>query len=293
MAEVTFVIPCYQCRSTIGETLEAVFGQRGGFDLEVVVVDSGSDGAGEWVASRRPRCRVLTSSQRLTPGQARNRGAEGIRSRYLAFIDADAVPTPDWLLRLRQRLQQQPELELTGAAIANRNPRTASSRVLHWIEFSEFLPGLPARNRRALPSANWLLRRSAFERVGGFSGRLEMSEDTLFCRLLGGGIFFDSSTQIRHRQRQQWPQVRSHLRSLGYWSGHSRRGGLAGRRPVWLPVLVPLLVPWRAARILIRIARARPQELGRALLDLPRLLSGLAQWARGFKEGLQQERGQP
>ncbi len=44
MAEVTFVIPCYQCRSTIGETLEAVFGQRGGFDLEVVVVDSGSDG---------------------------------------------------------------------------------------------------------------------------------------------------------------------------------------------------------------------------------------------------------
>ena len=77
MAEVTFVIPCYQCRSTIGETLEAVFGQRGGFDLEVVVVDSGSDGAGEWVASCRPRCRVLASSQRLTPGQARNRELKG------------------------------------------------------------------------------------------------------------------------------------------------------------------------------------------------------------------------
>ena len=243
MAEVTFVIPCYQCRSTIGETLQAVFGQRGGFDFEVVVVDSGSDGAGQWVASRRPRCQVLTSSRRLTPGQARNRGAEGIRSRYLAFIDADAVPAPDWLLRLRQRLQQQPELELTGAAIANRNPRTASSRVLHWIEFSEFLPGLPARNRRALPSANWLLRRSAFERVGGFSGRLEMSEDTLFCRLLGGGIFFDSSTQIRHRQRQQWPQVRSHLQVPGLLERAQPPGRTGGTSAGLASVAGPLAGP--------------------------------------------------
>ncbi len=284
--DVSFIIPSFRSRATIGGALQAVLGQRTGLRREVVVVDSSDDGTGDWVQERFPAVRLVRSSSRLLPGAARNRGVEVSRGDWLAFVDSDAAPAPDWLEVLFSRLRDR-SLALTGGWVGNANPETIASRVLHWIEFSEVVPGSASGSRGALSSSNWLLSKATFVAGGGFSEELAMAEDLLFCQRLQGAIHFEGSTGVWHHHRSQWPEAVRHLYQLGLWSGRYRSrfqttGSWLADAP-WASVGVP---PARAAKILSRITRADPAEGAKCLLHLPWIARGLQRWGAGFRAGL-------
>ena len=131
--DVSFVIPSFGSRDTIGRTLESVFAQETDLRFEVIVVESSQDSTVEWVETHFPEVTLIPAKTRLAPGAARNRGANSARGRYLAFMDADACPAPDWLRTVHQGLERSSKIRVVGSGIDIDNTGSAFTEVLHWI----------------------------------------------------------------------------------------------------------------------------------------------------------------
>ena len=287
--DISFVVPSYQSESTIELTLRSIQGQETSLSYEIVVIHSSPSSLPAALETGYPELRVVRSSHRLWPGAARNLGAERARGRWLAFVDADAVLEKNWLECLYGSLQIDPDA-MAGGHVANSNPEANAGSVLHWLEFSEFLPGQRGGLRPFLSSSNLLIRRERFLEAGGFDERLRMSEDAAFCRLYSGGVLFCPQTGIHHRHRGEWDQVRKHLRLHGHWSGVYRRlYSSPGSSLARWPSLSRLLPLWRLPRVAWRVCTCNPAETDKCLRLLPVLLRGLAVWAGGFEEGLRTE----
>jgi len=93
------VVPMRNAATRIGELLDALEGQQGSPEFEVVLVDDGSeDGTPERVRARGGATRLLEGPQR-GPAAARNRGLDEARGERIAFLGDDTLPEPDWLAR--------------------------------------------------------------------------------------------------------------------------------------------------------------------------------------------------
>ena len=288
---VSVIIPCYRHAKFLPRLLEALEAQETSLDFEVLVVESGGDEGARLVVGRFPRVRVLSHEGRLFPGAARNRGAAVARGTCLAFVDADAVPERRWLETLQRRLASSVRIVMVSGTVALPAGAGAAAQVLHWIEFSSFLPGLPSGYRDALSSSNLLVRKEEFLECGGFDESLEMAEDLMLCRRItrrvGTLLYIEASTGVCHSNDVTWEKAWGHLRRLGYWSGRFRTlEEVSGSWLRHLPALSLALPLWRLPRIIGRVFRSNAKEGLRSLIWLPWLVWGLSTWALGFQLGL-------
>lgn len=290
------IIPCYGHAELLPRLLEALEAQETSLDFEVLVVESGGDEAARRVGGRFPRVKVLSHERRFFPGAARNRGAAEARGEVLAFVDADAVPEAGWLETLHARLRSSERIAMVSGWVG-LPPRTgAAGQVLHWIEFSSFLPGLASGERDALSSSNLLVRKADLVACGGFDEGMEMAEDLMLCRKIGrrrgGRLYFEGSTGVWHSNDATWEGACAHLGRLGFWSGRFRT--LEEVPGSWLrhfPALSLALPLWRLPRIMGRLLLINNMVWLMALPRLPGLAAGLAVWARGFHRGLRTSSG--
>lgn len=96
---------------------------------------------------------AVTSTARQGPGAARNRGARSATGDVLAFTEDDCAPEPDWLSRAAARFDREADLDvLEGATV---DPKGAPTR-------------RPDGQRPHYLPTNLFVRRSIFERVGGY-----------------------------------------------------------------------------------------------------------------------------
>jgi hypothetical protein len=98
------------------------------------------------------------------PAAARNLGWRTSSAEWIAFLDDDVVPAPDWVDRLRDDLRGV-DADVAGSQGRIRVPLPADRRPTDW-----------ERNVKALEDAQWATadlayRRSVLERVGGFDER--------------------------------------------------------------------------------------------------------------------------
>jgi glycosyltransferase involved in cell wall biosynthesis len=285
--EVSFVVPCYNSRRTIGFTIKAILQQDFEAPIEVIVVDSSEKPVEEWLSSRFSKVKVLTSPERMFPGAARNAGARKARGRYLAFIDADALPEKQWLSRLYALAEEDEDIVSSSGAISNANPESFASRVLHWVEFSSFLKGLESGRRPYLSSSNLLITREDFVRSGGFSESYRMAEDLLFSAKLKGALYFEGSVGVSHLHRTRYASVRKHLHALGYWSGRLRSGGDIADNWIFKNRLACLLLPfYRTPAVILRVFRADRGAGVLAMIHTPLIFAALIHWSGGFFRGL-------
>ncbi len=284
---VSFIVPCYNSRRTIGFTIKAILKLEFDRPIEVIVVDSSAKPVADWLSSRFPTVKVLTSPERMFPGAARNAGAHEAEGRYLAFIDADAMPEQSWLDRLYGVTTNDDGIIACSGAITNANPESFASRVLHWVEFSSFLKGHRSGLRPYLSSSNLLISREDFFRTGGFSEDYRMAEDLLFSARLKEGLHFESSVGVSHLHRTRWTGVRKHLHALGFWSGRLRSGGVLSGSWISRSRGACLLLPfYRTPAIIFRVFRADRRTGALALLHAPLIFSALIHWTGGYFRGL-------
>ncbi len=87
-------------------------------DFEVIIVDdASSDGAVDALKSRCPNTRVVKLKQNVGFAAANNLGAHNARGRWLALLNNDAFPHPDWLERLIVATIQQPEFAMFASRL--------------------------------------------------------------------------------------------------------------------------------------------------------------------------------
>lgn len=281
------VIPAYRASSTLPSVLDALATQADP-QREVIVVQSPSDGHPVNGLERWPWLRVLRADQRLWPGQARNRGAAEAHGQLLAFLDADSVPSPDWLDRLEHALR--PELEAVAGGIVNGTPHSLIGTAEYLLSCSEAFPRR-ARPIRHAPGANLLVRRAYFDAIGGFQDSRRAGEDTLLTfplarqRRLG----FAADARVAHvnrtklgtflaNQRLQGRSWAKFCREVDYPHGWVTRGaGLLFAGPLRLVALGRCLL-------------YNPPQAREAPAALPLLLLGTTAWLAGVSEEARRRR---
>lgn len=183
---VSIVIPTYARAAKLRACLDGV--RRLRFDparYEVIVVDDGSPEPLEAIAGdyRDALAIDVVRQPRSGPGAARNAGVAVARGRFLAFLDDDCTPSPDWLAVLVRELERD-ERRLLGGRVVNALSGNAYSVASESIsEFVYDYNRTPAARERFFTSNNIAVAASLFRELGGFSSSIPAgtAEDKEFC----------------------------------------------------------------------------------------------------------------
>jgi len=164
--ELSVIIASSNSRKTIGDCLQSLRNQNTAALFEVIVADSSTDGAADFVAQRFPEAELLRFAGRKFPGDARNAGMAAAKAEVVAFTDADCVTRSDYVDEVL-RAHRNPSLAI-GGMIANLEPANIVAWAAYLCEFSEWMPGAPRRTVGNIATANASYKKRAFDDYGRF-----------------------------------------------------------------------------------------------------------------------------
>lgn len=162
--------------------------------IEIIVVDNDStDGSAR---AAREYGAIVIKSPGDSVAQHRNRGARAALGSIIAFTDSDHEIDRHWIDTAVDVLTDS-DVAATGSAYMTQPSA-------NWVQ--QHYDGLRARPVRRedvawLASGNFAVKRSAFERVGGFDASLSACEDVDLCnrlRLAGLRIVADPELRSIH-----------------------------------------------------------------------------------------------
>jgi GT2 family glycosyltransferase len=177
MLELSVVIVSYNSRETIEGCLRSLERQTIQ-PAQIVVVDSGKDGAAGIIAALFPRVELLKFPDRKYPGDARNIGVGHASGKLVAFLDSDCIADPHWAAEILAA-HQRPD-PIIGGAVDNATSGSAVAWARYFSEFSRWMPSLAGGHMRDVPTCSMSIKLWAFERFGPFLEGTYCS-DTAFC----------------------------------------------------------------------------------------------------------------
>lgn len=236
----------------------------------VVLVDNGStDGTADAVRAAYPAVEVVALASNLG-AVGRNIGVRRLRTPYAAFCDDDTWWEPGALAHAADVLDAHPRLALVNARIlvepgGTEDPIVAELRDSP-VPGPDWLPGPAIGSFLAGAS---VVRRAAFEAVGGFDARLWLGgeEELLATDLFTAGweLCFLPGSVVHHRAstaRDPAGRRRVGLRNTLWFTWLRRPAAAAVRRTLFLARTVPrdrtsALAAWDALRGLPWLLAAR------------------------------------
>lgn len=222
--DFSVIIPFQAPSELLAQTLDRMADLTGP-SFEVLLLPDAETDAAVFGARDYPLTVIPTGP--VSPAVKRDMGAEAAQGRFLAFIDDDAYPAPDWLERVLSSFGHD------VAAVGG--PQVTPPEDPFWAQvsgamFLSCLGGGTVRRYRAWdgeadvddwPSVNLCVRREDFLAVGGFDSTFWPGEDTKLCLdlvyALGKRIVANGRAVVYHHRR---PGLRRHLRQVGGYGLH-------------------------------------------------------------------------
>jgi glycosyltransferase involved in cell wall biosynthesis len=187
--ELAVVVPAFNAAATIGASLTSVLTQTVAC-REIVVVDDGSSDETRQIVLNCPTPVRLVSTQNQGAAAARNRGVAETSAPLIAFLDADDVWHPDKLSLQVSALNKNLPAVACSTRFFKIDDYDVQWRKLHDSEIRVASRELVDIFRRPyLGTPTVVVRRDAFNAVGGFDTSLRTAEDVdLWLRLAERGL---------------------------------------------------------------------------------------------------------
>lgn len=180
---VSVIIPTYNYSRYVGQAIGAVLAQTLPA-TEIVVVDDGStDDTAAEVEKFGEKVRYI-KQENAGVCVARNRGVADSTGKYIAFLDADDIWEPEKLAKQIAKFSEDDQIGLVHCGMREFHSDTGETIAMHlqgtegWVADDLLLwEGLGVIG----PGGTIIVRRDAFENVGGFDESLKVGEDWDFC----------------------------------------------------------------------------------------------------------------
>ncbi len=188
--DVSVAIPTRDRPALLEATVRTVLAQED-VDLEVVIVDDGSDPARARRACRRPRggrVHVLRNESSRGVAAARNQGAEAARAPWVAFLDDDVWATGKLAAQLAAARIAARDWAYTGVVKFAAGP--VVWQVMPPPEPDAMAARLADKNIVPAGASNVLVRRATFLELGGFDAAelRHLADWDMWLRLLAHGL---------------------------------------------------------------------------------------------------------
>ncbi len=259
MPLVSVVIVSYNTRAMTLDCLAALYKSLGVRPAEVWVVDNAStDGSADAVREAYPQAFVIANTDNKGFGAANNQALGQAQGEFLMLLNTDAFVGAGIVETLAEYLEKHPRAAIVGPRLLNKDGSVQQSCYRYpsptraWLE-NLGVSGLLARHSKWGDYKHWphdheqnvdwvigaclLLRRTAYEEVGGFDEAYFMyAEETDWQRRFrdkGWEIAFTPSATVTHlggaSGASESARVNAHFfDSLDYYMRkHHGLGGLA------------------------------------------------------------------
>ena len=240
---ISVVIPLYNKEKSITTTLQSVVNQAYTYWECVVVNDGSTDNSLEVVKSFVAKSQITNQKFKILEqpnsgvSAARNTGILAAQGEYIAFLDADDIWDPDYLVTLARLIADYPQAVMYGLSFA-------------WIfPNGKEVPASCAENFRGIipNDGSWLMkfwtgctccRKSDILKVGLFNTRLTHGEDLdMWWRLMiFGEVAFDSHKcayyrmDTENRAMHRIPPIDKHVVSVIGQYAEARKSNAAFRK---------------------------------------------------------------
>ena len=200
-ADVAVVIPVRDRADELAATIATL-----GPVARVVVVDDGS---------RIPIPGALRHDTSRGPGAARNTGWQAVDDPLVAFVDADCMVEPGWLEGLLKHFADPAVVAVAPRIVARGGSGAVGAFETVRCSLDRGPAEAPVRPRGRVPfvpTAVFVVRRSALEEVAGFDETMRFGEDVdLVWRLVARGdvVRYEPAVRVTHPVR---PTLRAWLR---------------------------------------------------------------------------------
>jgi glycosyltransferase involved in cell wall biosynthesis len=195
---VTCVVPAYNASNTIDACLASLLAQRTDLELEIIIVDDGSEDdtsvkARRWqgrFARLHMSLRVIQQPSNGGAARARNAGIEEASYDWILTCDADDTSRPQRVEALRRAAETQPDAKNTlfGSRFS-RHPPNATARYAEWANsLSSERLFLERFRECTLIQPTWFFHRDVWMRAGRYDADGETCDDLrFFLRHVGRG----------------------------------------------------------------------------------------------------------
>ncbi|MEP7360075.1 MAG: glycosyltransferase [Chloroflexota bacterium] len=223
---VSVVVPARNAEKTLAECLRGIAAQTIAHEQYevIIVVDRDSRDSSAAIATAAGAY-VMESLGRGAP-RARNTGIAAAKGEWIAFTDADCVPSRTWLAQLLASVEASGVDRVLGAAGLTLGYRSDTPAA----RYVDLTGGLQAERYLAherypwAPTGNVMYHRSALEKIGGFDARFRTYEGcdlhTRLLREVGGLFAYVPGAVVLHQHRAGW---RAYWRQqVGYGVGYGQ-----------------------------------------------------------------------
>jgi len=164
----------------------------------------------------------------IDPAGKRDVAMRQANGEILAFLDDDAFPKKDWLVRAVENFSDPLVAAVGGPAITPLGD-SLRQQASGWVYASLLTSAgavcryLPKQRKEMddYPSCNLLVRKSVMEEIGGFDTKFWPGEDTKLClditHKLKKKIIYDPQVQVFHHRR---PLFLPHIRQIASYALH-------------------------------------------------------------------------
>jgi GT2 family glycosyltransferase len=178
---ISVIIPTYNRPQNLRECLNSLSKQSvDRADFEVIVVNDGGVNVSAVVDNFSSMTSIrLIDQQNTGPAAARNQGAALAAGAFLAFLDDDCTPEPDWIESISRHAESG---RLLGGKVINRLEDNLFAEACQTLIDFLYLH-LAGSSDLFFTSNNMIIARDDFQRIGGFNTdfRTSAGEDRELC----------------------------------------------------------------------------------------------------------------
>ncbi len=176
MEKVSVVVPVYNREKTVVRAVDSVIEQSIKPEEIIVVNDGSTDGTADVIKDYGNKIIGINLPNNSGPSAARNEGVKHAKSDWIAFLDSDDCWEKDKLKSQKEFIERYPFYQIMQSQeiwIRNGkrvNPCRHHDKKSGWI-------WEPSLHRCLISPSGVMMRKSLFERYGGFDEHLPVCED--------------------------------------------------------------------------------------------------------------------